>query len=206
MTPRMKRFVPLTLLVGLLLVSCPDSGCGFNNCRINLDFSAPDVVLKQGGSASIAITPRSDNGYSGSIEINISNVPDGVKYSLAPSTVMIGCSPASSVLTVNAAADAPTGNPVEVTINAFGKNNVGTNTKFKLMVKPKPVATPTPQPTPSPQPIPQPTPSPQPTPTPTPTPTPQPFVPPDPQPIPPDLPCPGSVSLEGALLPQYLCI
>jgi hypothetical protein len=144
----MKQNALLTLLTAFLAVSCSNqsASCGFNNCQIALNLSAQDIALEQGASVPISITPTSDNGYSGNLEISVSDLPNGVTYKLDSATVKVG---GVRSLMLSANPDAPVGQTAMVTITAVGQG-VGTNQKLKLTIKAKPVAPPPAPPSPSP--------------------------------------------------------
>ncbi len=146
MKPKMKRTL-LPLLTALLLVSCPNPSpnCGFDPCRIALDLSNQDIALEQGASVPLSITPTSNNGYAGSIELSVADMPSGVTPKLEPKTVQVGGTPTKSVLTLTADATAVVGVTAEVTITAVGQT-VGAQRKFKLTIKAKPVTPPGPTP------------------------------------------------------------
>jgi hypothetical protein len=153
----MKRTL-LPFLTALLLVSCPGPNptCGFDACRITIDLSKQDITLEQGASETLTITPTSDNGYSGNIEIKLSDLPNGVSYTLEPKTVLVGGTPAKSVLKLTADPSALVGMTPEVTVIPVGQN-VNTQKKtFKLTVKAKPVTPPAPPPVTPPAPTPPP--------------------------------------------------
>ncbi len=183
----MKRIALLTLLTAILAVSCSNqsASCGFDACRVALGLSAQEIALEQGASAPVSITLTSENGYSGSLQISVSDLPNGVTYKLDSATVKVGgvCS-----LMLSANPDAPVGSTATVTITAVGQG-VGTNQKLKLTIKAKPVAPPPPTPPATPPPA---TPPPV---APPPTPTPPPPTPPPPTPTPPPSPPPAPTTV-----------
>ncbi len=163
----MKWIALLTLLTAILAVSCSNqsASCGFDNCQIALNLSAQEIALEQGASLPILITPTSDNGYSGNLEISVSDLPNGVTYKLDSATVKVG---GVRSLMLSANPDAPVGATAMVTITAVGQG-VGTNQKLKLTIKAKAVAPPPPTPPATPPPA-----SPPPTPPAPPPPSPSP--------------------------------
>jgi predicted secreted protein len=140
----MKRTL-LPFLTALLLVSCPNPGpsCGFDACQVALEINPQEITLEQGASVPLSITPKSSNGYTGSVQIIVSGTPNGVTAKLDTTNVQVGGTPAKSVLTLTADATAVVSVNTEVTITAVGQT-VGAQKKFKLTIKAKPVTPPTP--------------------------------------------------------------
>ena len=113
---RVRRFVGLTVLFGLLCAGC--TGGPVNGIQdVPLDPPTPDFTLSAapssqsvipGGSTSYTVSTGVLNGFSGSVSLSASGLPAGAAVSFSPSSTVAAGS--SSTLTIATTASTPISN------------------------------------------------------------------------------------------------
>jgi nitrogen fixation protein FixH len=134
----MKRFVTLTFLMGLLLVSCPNTGpsCGFDACRLELRLSVNGLTLQSTSNATVGVTVSAPNGYTGSVDLTTRNLPSGVTAKFVPDRISLGGIPnGMSILTLTSAGGAATSQPIDLMVVAVGQG-AGVQQALKLTITP----------------------------------------------------------------------
>ena len=96
-----------------------------------------DPTLAQGQSGNYSVTMKSTNGYSGSVTVSASNIPQGVSVSFSPNTISIAPnSPATSTMTVSISTIAGPGTYSIVVTGTSSGGQVIQSTTFTLIVIP----------------------------------------------------------------------
>lgn len=101
---------------------------------VSASISSSSISAYQGGTASVGVSVRSQEGFSGAITLNLTNLPIGVTSS--PVTIMVSPNATTSVnVPLQVAADAPL-STTTVTLTGDKVSNLSGPATFSLAVKP----------------------------------------------------------------------
>ena len=126
-------------LVAAILCSCggggqPSSGSGFS-----IAASPATLAVVPGASGIVTVTVSPRDGFTGSVNVTISNVPAGVAVAPNPMQFSISSSPVSQPITVSAGFDAQLHNSTLALTGTSG--NVSASANLNLQVQPLSVTT-----------------------------------------------------------------
>jgi hypothetical protein len=132
------RSLVLSLIVAILC-SCggggqPSSGSGFS-----IAASPATLAVVPGASGIVTVTVSPRDGFTGSVNVTISNVPAGVTVAPNPIQFSISSSPVSQPITVSAGFDAQLHNTTLALTGTSG--NVSASANLNLQVQPLSVTT-----------------------------------------------------------------
>jgi hypothetical protein len=128
---KVSLFSLLCLCLIALVAGCgstTSSGGGSTDGTFTLG-AVPAVMIAQGSTQTITVTPSSANNFTGSVQISVSGLPSGVTVSPATATVTVG---SSTTFTLTAAADAAVGT---TNVKVYGASGtLSTSTTVALTV------------------------------------------------------------------------
>jgi hypothetical protein len=118
----------------LILSSCGGSGQPSSGAGFSIAASPATLAVVPGASGAGTLTVSPVNGFSGSVNVTISNLPAGVTATPNPAQFSISSSPVSLPITVSAAFDAQLQNSA-VTLTGIS-GSVTASTNLNLQVQP----------------------------------------------------------------------
>jgi len=132
------RSLALSLAAALL---CSCGGGGQSSPQSGFSIAASPVTLEvvPGASATGSVTVSAGNGFTGGVNVTISNLPAGVTVAPNPIQFSVASSPVSQTITVNAAFDAQLQNTALILTGISGSLTSSAN--LNLQVQPLSVTT-----------------------------------------------------------------
>src|ERR1700732_3279738 len=126
-------------LVAAILCSCGGGGQPSHGPGFSIAVNPATLVVVPGASATVTVTVSRRNGFTGSVNVTISNVPAGVTVAPNPVQFSISSSSVSQPITVSAGFDAQLHNTTLALTGTSG--NVTASANLNLQVQPLSVTT-----------------------------------------------------------------
>ena len=121
-----------SLFLSLTLCSCGGGGSGSQSPVFSIAVAPATLLVAPGGSNTDEITVQPINGFTGQVEVTVSNLPAGVTVTPSPLEITISGTPISGQVTIAAAANVAVENVGLVVRGTSGNLNASANVELEL--------------------------------------------------------------------------